>query len=1031
MKSLKRTLSLVLALVMVLGLFGGLSINAAASNFTDDEEIQYKEAVDVLTAIGAIDGMDDGSFQPKGTIRRADAAKLITYTVLGKDSAEALPMGVNCRFTDVDSNWAYAAPSIEYLADKGVINGMGDGTFHPADPISGYAVAKMLLCALGYGAKDEYTGDAWKLQTAIDASKYGILKDRVKGSANLEASATREEVALYCLNTIQTPLVTYVSALDIYDNGTVLGNGQTHDMIENIYNDDLVPSYAINSTTGAASHKDDLGRPSNMWKYKGNIIGEYPLTPARVYTTTQSSLSTLAADLKGLSVPGYGNGYRFTTEKNGSATATGCSTVADTAPADAAVLANAVKPLTGNGTVVTVFTNSTSRVVAITAVQTDIGEVSTINPISGDVVIELTGASHVGAAELYTISKSSDLYDKVSSLKEGDRVLVTLVEADTDVYVVGDIETPNKITGKVSIATIQGTYTVNDEAYGVASCCTSAATTMTIDPSASDEWDVWVGSNGFIYDAKKVTPDAGSKIVWAIEGYQKVVGTDVVNMAKVIRTSGEVEEIAVDKMPSQIVRGSTWTAEFNNSKNIYELTTANPETVTSSGTEADAGVNCVLPLVATKSIDAGDKRLNRTVAGDDTDDGWTNFYASDVKFIYVSASNGVTVCTGVTKTTNLPANSIAITGPKASNGKVLVVAVIIPGGRPDGKVDTSSIAFNPSATPAVKQLMKTAGGQETMVPVYQMYINGEEKLIPVSDVSGDTAVKATTYYQMAEDSNIEGAYTVEVFTDTTDTMAVKPGAGTILSKIDSEMLGTLAKVSKVNTGTTGAANADMEWIEFKDAKVIDVRSKEDKEEMAINTTSAAKLFAGLGTYSTITVSYVFDKDAKTASTIYVVDVGEELLSVVFKDSAGKTLDLSKGLVMDKSKDTYNVTAAATATGGLKIKLNLASQNSEIGTVVANTPKGTENCCVTSGITLGVTTDNDTSTKQDTSSSETGDVSSKVTETDTSGTGAVLAITRDGMTSSVVVTVGVSAVTGAKTYIVTITQTETLVDGTKT
>ena len=84
MKSLNRTLSLVLVLVMVFGLFG---VASAKTSFTDDTAIQYQTAVGVMTGIGAINGLTDGTFNPTGTITREDAAKLVCYTVLGATTA--------------------------------------------------------------------------------------------------------------------------------------------------------------------------------------------------------------------------------------------------------------------------------------------------------------------------------------------------------------------------------------------------------------------------------------------------------------------------------------------------------------------------------------------------------------------------------------------------------------------------------------------------------------------------------------------------------------------------------------------------------------------------------------------------------------------------------------------------------------------------------------------------------------------------------------------------------------------------------
>ena len=51
---MKKFLSLVLALTMMMSL---VTINAGAKEFTDDEELNYKEAVDVISEISVVDGM--------------------------------------------------------------------------------------------------------------------------------------------------------------------------------------------------------------------------------------------------------------------------------------------------------------------------------------------------------------------------------------------------------------------------------------------------------------------------------------------------------------------------------------------------------------------------------------------------------------------------------------------------------------------------------------------------------------------------------------------------------------------------------------------------------------------------------------------------------------------------------------------------------------------------------------------------------------------------------------------------------------
>jgi len=219
MKSLKRTLSLVLALVMVLGLFGGISMTAAASDFTDDENIQYKEAVDVLTGIGAIAGYPDGdefSFQPEGLITRAEAAKIVAYTALGPDAPELLVNDVPTNFTDL-GDYAWAIPSIEWLVKEGAIHGRSETIYDPASNVTGYEFLKMMLACLGYGANDEWTADKWMINALVLATKVGMTDGRISKEA-LSNPAHREEAALYCFNALGAELVTWSDLDNRYKN---------------------------------------------------------------------------------------------------------------------------------------------------------------------------------------------------------------------------------------------------------------------------------------------------------------------------------------------------------------------------------------------------------------------------------------------------------------------------------------------------------------------------------------------------------------------------------------------------------------------------------------------------------------------------------------------------------------------------------------------------------------------------------------------------------------------------------------------
>ena len=76
MKNLKRVLSLALSGIMLVGM---MAVSASAvdyKDFTDKDEIKHTEAVETLVALNVIAGKDTGAYDPKGTLTRAEMAKL-------------------------------------------------------------------------------------------------------------------------------------------------------------------------------------------------------------------------------------------------------------------------------------------------------------------------------------------------------------------------------------------------------------------------------------------------------------------------------------------------------------------------------------------------------------------------------------------------------------------------------------------------------------------------------------------------------------------------------------------------------------------------------------------------------------------------------------------------------------------------------------------------------------------------------------------------------------------------------------------
>lgn len=144
----------------------------------------YAKAVNTLATLGVITGYSDGSFRPNDTITRAEF-----LTILMRMSSGALQSGSS--FKDVSTmDWFYTA--VAHAVEYGWVNGYADGTFRPNAPISRAEVAAIINRVLQRTADRSYmTANADKLTSFRDVRSSDWFYADVMAAANTSGYSTR------------------------------------------------------------------------------------------------------------------------------------------------------------------------------------------------------------------------------------------------------------------------------------------------------------------------------------------------------------------------------------------------------------------------------------------------------------------------------------------------------------------------------------------------------------------------------------------------------------------------------------------------------------------------------------------------------------------------------------------------------------------------------------------------------------------------------------------------------------------------
>lgn len=634
MRTLKKTLCLVLVLAMVMGF--GVTAGAA---YVDADKITYTEAVDVLSAIKVMEG-DENGFRPTDTLTRAEACAIITRLLGAEDFAVATAQFKDVKTTD------WFAGYVAFCYAAGIVDGYGNGYFGPQDKLTGYQWAKMLLCALGFDATAEgMTGDAWQIAVAKLAKANNIFLGNLEGDKT--AYATREEAALYAFNLLDAYVVDYEGGTTFTVAGiTFTQGGELKQSATTKFAAEYFPLL-----TYAGNTPDDFGRKAHSWYYgKGgavaaNFVGKYADVPAITYTSAQTKLAT---ELKAYTV----NDETYTTIE-------------------------AIQTATGNGVLVELYIDKDLKI-------TDVVVAPAVTVLTVKDVVATPATKTRGAYTTYTFSDNStakifstvinkdndkDINKISGTLAKGDYVLAQSFLTGANAYTVYT-KAATTGAGAVTGTTSAGVWTIGGKDYKLSAYSTANGLSIAVNAKDAKTNFVLDAYGYVIANVEGSTPDAVYGMLLKKDTAYTLDGTKLVPTynAVVAKADGTVVTVAVAETAYAGLTAGT----------VYTLT---------------ANTNGTYTLGDASSVVKTDATIAKTDVKFDT-----LYVANTTKYVFANyvwseTANGYVV-DGTVSTTTGVANVGSYTAPAEKTFYGIDIAV---GGKTDGIADVVFVYENVKA----------------------------------------------------------------------------------------------------------------------------------------------------------------------------------------------------------------------------------------------------------------------------------------------------------------------------------------------
>ena len=913
---MKKFLSLVLALVMTMSL---VTVSAGAKDFTDSSKITYSEAVDVMSAVKVIDGYAEGDFRPSTTLTRGAAAKIICNLILGPTTAGALVADA-APYKDVPTNHTFAG-YIAYCQKEGIISGYADGTFRPANSLTGYAFMKMLLGALGYDAEVEgYTGPNWSVNVAKRALNIGLADD-LNGEFNGVKAVNREEACLYALNTLTADMVEYDAKTTVSTNGTtvVIAGSKAKEMVNNgntdgkIFTKDGVMQFAEkyfdNLTVKTGS--DDFSRPANVWKVKAEEIGTYTNTPDASYTK-KVEVGDIYKDL------GLGSKIE---KKNVSVYVDGVANASQ--PAYAITKGDDANKYGDNGVLTEVFYDDDAETVTITEINTYIGSINkTVKATDKkDAYVVVTAEGPV------PVQGFDNEFETDEKFEDDAYVLYTYSLSAKEIK---SVELAKKVEGKVTVAENSDTNNNDKKALTIDGTRYKAAKMIggenLADVSVKQDYTIYVDSYGYMIYVEENEEIGDYALILNIKG-----GSDwyLGNRVELLFTDGTTKIVTTDK---------DYAAKKGMTKNQIVTYKVN-----------DGGEYTLKALDSTKTFAETDNttfKMENDKAGIIVKTvGSTNTVvtANSASQFVVRDTNDTDDYTAYTGIKNAPSITAGTVANKADvdvyyyckSGKMVTVMFIMTSANTAVEDDSSNALF--IAKGSVSNLIHDNDGDYF---TYSAVVNGEIKTVKVaSDVKvGNVAIYPTSKDVKDNVGGLYKSYSVDKHGIITNLNTYTTSAnGTVVDTTKNETAGVytgIKKTSKEYTISVGL-KADGSYTDIltvgDDAKIFYVN---DDDEISVSSYNAIaedsndKIHVVLKDYVVKTL-VIYEKSGNTTNNSQTLNPGEKPVDAqlvgsdlyinvidndttaaanaatkVLKDAGYRRIDLSNGEAIDANGDYF-------------------------------------------------------------------------------------------------------------------------------